>query len=621
MPEAVARPKPNPWLFVPVLYLMQAMPVTIVQELTVIFYRDLGVDLANITRWTSLISLPWSLQLLLGPLVDLNGTKRNWILGGQLLITIGLIATALLLHLPRPFEISLILLAATAVTSALCNIATDGFYILTMSKDDQARFVGVQTTCYRLGRLCCVGLLVLFVGKLTALPTLSLTARRGSFTVATAAGPVARDRVPLSVVQGQLATPEGPLVPAVTLPERTYRIAVSEDGTIQTEGTGTAGTFRASEAPISVEPQVASAMPLPAAWSLVLLGTALVYGLGALSNRRTLPRPEEDRPNEMASAGETRLNIVRTLLLLAIGVGGYFWLNATLRLALHSISLTAPSLGTFSTAGWRLPATNKITLGTFEFSFGPVGTEMVQWEVCLAVVGFALRAARQKLRGTQMAEALTTFVRQPGFPAIFFFILTYRFGEAMVVKMSPLFLKDSLEHGGLAIDNAQLGIVKGVLGVAGIICGGLAGGAVVSKFGLRRAFLPLALLMHLPNLLYAYAAYQGSKLPLNTVPLGFLGPVPLTLAGIDFAEQFGYGFGFAGYMVYLMWVAQRGHFKTSHYAIGTGMGALCIATAGALSGVIQTNFGYAGFFLIATACGLPGLVALRLIPLEDGKTA
>ena len=134
----VFKPKFNPWLFVPLLYFMQAIPVTIVQELATIFYKDMGIANEPITRWTSLIALPWSLQLLMGPLVDLNFTKRWWTIWGQMLCAVGIIATAFVLKVPHAFELSLVILGATALVSALCNIATDGFYILSMSKEQQA---------------------------------------------------------------------------------------------------------------------------------------------------------------------------------------------------------------------------------------------------------------------------------------------------------------------------------------------------------------------------------------------------------------------------------------------------------------------------------------------------
>jgi PAT family beta-lactamase induction signal transducer AmpG len=202
-----------------------------------------------------------------------------------------------------------------------------------------------------------------------------------------------------------------------------------------------------------------------------------------------------------------------------------------------------------------------------------------------------------------MADALQSYIRQDGFPAIFFFILFYRFGEAMIGKMTPLFLKDTIANGGLAVPNELFGPIKGFAGVVGIILGGLAGGWFVSKLGLRKAFWPLAVCMHAPNLLYLWASYQHPGIP--------------GLYGIEFVDQFGYGFGFAAYGVYLMWVAQRGRYRTSHYAVGTGMGALCIATAGIVSGIVQKNFGYHGFFISVIFLSLPGLLSLLFIPLDD----
>lgn len=613
----------NPWTFVPLLYFMQAIPVTIVQEVATIFYKDLGVANDPIVRWTSLISLPWSLQLLLGPLVDLNGTKRNWILGGQALIAVGLIATALLLRVPYAFEITLLILGATAVTSALCNIATDGFYIISMAKDQQAKFVGVQTTCYRLGRLFCTGLLVLFVGLLMRFEPLPVTAPEGSsLTVAKDGRERMVSSVSLVIDQGLLKTRGGETVLGVPVegkdgktsreiqaPAGVFGLECSPEGEVvalRVTGKEPFGRLALATAADPAAPAtglvVGQSKPgiSPAvAWPAILLAAALIYGLGSLINRKTVPRPAEDRPAVPSEENETRKNILRTVVLLGIGVGGYFTLNAAVRLIAHAAS--GGSLFGWSLAGWRLPEPN--TIIGFDLGIGSVGAELAQLVVCGLVVAGTLAAARRLIVGTPMGDAFSSFVRQQGIWAIFFFILTYRFGEAMVAKMSPLFLKDSIVNGGLAVQNEQLGLIKGVAGVIGIVLGGLAGGWVVARLGLRRAFWLLAICMHVPNLLYLWASYAHP-------PIAYL-------YGVDFVDQFGYGFGFAGYMVYLMWVAQRGSYKTAHYAIGTGMGALCIAIAGVVSGVLQKNFGYHGFFIWVIFLTIPGMLALLFIPLDD----
>jgi len=518
---ATAARLSNPWLFVPLLYFMQAIPVTVVQEVATVFYKDMGILNEPITRWTSLIALPWSLQILLGPLVDLNFTKRLWIIGGQFLCALGIIATAFVLKVPHAFEISLVILGATAVLSALCNIATDGFYLIALSKDQQAKFVGVQSTCYRLGRLFCVGILVQVAGKLAH-----------------------------------------------------------------------------------------GGMDQITAWAVTIGAGGGIYLLGHLVNRIAVPQPVSDQPAAAQAPGETRRNLARTLSVVGMGLGGYFALSAVVRLSAHAFWM---GIGE-KLKGWMLPATSDL-LG---LQLPGVVAEVVQLALAGGIAAFCFVLAKRTIANTSMGDAFGSFFRQPKIVPIFFFILFYRFGEAMVSKMSPLFLKDSLVNGGLAIPNDQLGVVKGYFGVLGIVAGGLCGAWMVSRLGLKKAFLPLALAMHIPNLLYLLLA--TTKIPLAYVSLGYFGDVPMTLVGVDFVDQFGYGFGFAAYMVYIMYVAQRGHYKTAHYAIGSGSGALCIAVAGIVSGIIQSNFGYAAFFVSVILLSLPGLITLFFIPFDDVQT-
>lgn len=631
MSEASAESKTspvlyNPWVYVPLLYFMQAIPVTIVQEVAAIFYKDLGIANEPIVRWTSLISLPWSMQLLFGPLVDLNSTKRNWILGGQFLIAIGLGATAFLLSVPFAFEITLVILGATAVTSALCNIATDGFYILSTTKEQQAKFVGVQTTCYRLGRLFCSGLLVLFVGLLTKYPAIPVDITNGvlvfkqSSTVQRKAAYGYARNANLAVKDGVIADAEkGALFPELKVPNGTFGLNLKDSGELfafTPRGAEPIGRIEVAEVevasrdvPTATTPaapgQVSSTAPLvkgfspTLSWTIILACAAGLYLLGHFANRITVPKPTDDQPAAEPVPGENQRNIQRTLVLVGVGLSGYFFLNALVRLVLHGVST---AMGTGKLEGWKLAAEAKV-IGFNTGLSGPV-TEIAQLLICGVILASGLTLAKRLIAGSLMGEALGSFIRQSGFPAILFFILFYRFGEAMVGKMSALFLKDTIEKGGLSIPNDQLGLMNGIAGVVGIVIGGLAGGYTVSKIGLRKAFWPLAFAMHVPNLMYVWAS-SGVRVPTEWI------------YGILFVDQFGYGFGFAGYMVYLMWVAQRGHFKTSHYAIGTGMGALCIATAGVVGGVIQANYGYHGFFIAVIFMSIPGLLALLFIPLDE----
>lgn len=623
--STVPKVSVKPWLFVPLLYFMQAIPVTVVQELATIFYKDLGIENASITQWTSLIALPWSLQFLLGPLVDLNGRKRDWILGGQLIIAIGLGLSAFLLNVPFAFQLTLLTLGATAIVSALCNIATDGFYILALDKREQARFVGVQTTCYRLGRLFCIGILVWIVGYLTGIPRIEVALPSGSYLqLSDGKRQVVVSAARLGVnssAGGELTDDRGRAIePKIFIPAGTTRFSIDARGQViaadqvvgkikilQSASPGDVELDRVTS-PLLLDGGAASKttqaiVPIVVGWLIVLAGCSALYGLGYLAARNLTPDTDADKPAVESGPGELGLNVRRTITVVALGLSGYFFLNAFVRLTAHALWAALGSDPDGRWKGWMLPAKNLVF--NMDLGLGGVGTEAAQFAVCggLAVLAWVL--ARNSIKGTSMGEAFLSFVRQQGFWAIFGFILFYRFGEAMVSKMSPLFLKDAVESGGLAVANDRLGLIKGVFGVLGIVLGGICGGVFVSKLGLRKAFWPMAILMHLPNLLYLWASIAR---PASNSPALYV---------VDFVDQFGYGFGYAGYSVYLMWVAQRGGFKTAHYAIGTGMGALCIAIAGILSGILQSNFGYSAFFVWVMVLTIPGMLMLRFIPLDD----
>lgn len=624
----------NPWLFVPLLYFMQAMPVTLVQEVSSVFYKDMGIADGNIAKWTSLIAIPWSLQMLLGPLVESTGTKRSWIIRGQFLIALGIVATAFILQLPYAFEFSLVVLGVTAICSALCNIATDGFYIAVMSRENQAKFVGVQTSFYRFGRLFCTGLLVLFVGLLTRFEPLPVSPTQGQLitlkpataaSVTSGTNTFAKD-VQIELKGGKLKDqltglpilswtrpakdPTGPLGWfEVEAPGGMYGLAVDGRGQMTARtvsGDKELGTLFNANLPQQILSPVEShgAVRPIAAWTIILVIAGLIYSMGYIVGRKLTPESAQDVPVSEPAQGDLARNVERTLLLVGLGVGGFFMVNSITRLVLHSIwkFSGADVAGKFK--GWMLPSPN--TIIGFDPLQNPIFNEALQLGICTAIVVLAMIRSRMVLKGTAMAESFSSFVRQPGFAAIFGFILFYRFGEAMVSRMSPLFLKGTLAEGGMAIPNEQLGLIKGVAGVAGIIVGGIIGGMFISRVGIKKALWPLAIIMHLPNLLYLWASIAKPAVGLLYV--------------VDFVDQFGYGFGYAGYSVYLMWVAQRGQFKTSHYAIGTGMGALGIAVGGALSGVLRENYGYTGFFIGAIICTVPGMLTLLFIPLEEPPT-
>jgi PAT family beta-lactamase induction signal transducer AmpG len=535
----------NPWLFVPVLYLMQGMPVTTVQEMFTVTWKDLSVANPLIVSWSAILAIPWTLKLFWSPLVDLKSTKRRWTISMQALLTLAFVALVFAVMLPQyghdtprtGFYITLGLLLLMGCLSSTHDIACDGLYIISLTKKQQALWVGVQGTCYKLGRWLCVGLLVIVAGEL----------EKHGFSIAKS-------------------------------------------------------------------------------WSIVLIIAACIYGGGAVYNWFFLPAPPGDKPAVEEAPGETRRNVYRTATVVAIGICLYFVFASSIRI-LGDWIYDALNLHRAGAEVILKDWSQGTTLQPIHFLGIPVGVhypvfqQYLIWIVSVGILIPLILAARAQLRGTAMAMSFGSYVNQRGFWAIFLFVMLYRFGESMVTRTLPLFLKDPVSHGGLGVSTADVGIIVGTFGVFGIIFGGLLGGVIVSRLGLRRSFWPLAIAMHAPNLLYLMIAifYVPSSLPHHWQNFG-INNWPLSIAA--FVHEFGYGFGFAAYFVFLMDVAQRANFTTSHYAFGTGLGALCGVFAGIVSAILLASLHgpqtYVWFFTAVCILTVPGMLTLLIIPLEKG---
>ena len=199
---------------------------------------------------------------------------------------------------------------------------------------------------------------------------------------------------------------------------------------------------------------------------------------------------------------------------------------------------------------------------------------------------------------------LTLFFRQKDIVIIICFFLFYRFAEAQLVKMVAPFLLDSQTKGGLGLSTAEVGIVYGTVGVVALMLGGLLGGYVVYKNGLKRWLWPMVLIMHIPDLIFVYLSQaQPSNL--------------LVIAAAVFTEQFGYGFGFTAYTMYMIMVSQ-GEYKTVFYAIGTGIMALGMMLPAMMSGWIQEMLGYRNFYLWIILTTIPGFIVAALVKIDPG---
>lgn len=204
----------------------------------------------------------------------------------------------------------------------------------------------------------------------------------------------------------------------------------------------------------------------------------------------------------------------------------------------------------------------------------------------------------------ELVNTVVTFFQKPGMVIAICFLLLYRFSEAQLGKLAAAFMFAEREAGGLHLSEENVAVIYGTFGLACLTLGGILGGFAIAKHGLKRWFLPMALAINAPNLLYLVLATTQ--------------PESLWLVGLAVSvEQFGYGFGFAAYLMYMLIIAKGPH-QTAHYALCTGFMALGIMLPGMISGEIQVQFGYVGFFWYILAATIPSFVmtevARRTLP-------
>lgn len=207
--------------------------------------------------------------------------------------------------------------------------------------------------------------------------------------------------------------------------------------------------------------------------------------------------------------------------------------------------------------------------------------------------------------GSTFLSTLTTFFQKPGLWFILLFLLFYRLGEALLSKMTILFLKAPVASGGLGLDNAEYGLIYGTIGVGALTIGGILGGMLVSRYGLKKCVVPLALALNIPDLLYVWLSVSQ---PENRWLIG-------SCVGV---EQFGYGLGFTAYMVFMLQSA-KGPYQTAHYAIITALMAIGMNIPSMLSGWLQEFLGYTAFFWAVILCTIPGILLSVWLTLRTQK--
>lgn len=199
-------------------------------------------------------------------------------------------------------------------------------------------------------------------------------------------------------------------------------------------------------------------------------------------------------------------------------------------------------------------------------------------------------------------ETFVEFFKKDQILLAILFILLYRFSEGQLVKLAAPFLMDARELGGLGLTVTEVGVINGTIGLIALTIGGILGGIVISMHGLKAWLWPMIIIMNLPNAAYWLMAHYQ--------PESFV--IISSLVGV---EKFGYGFGFAAFLMYLIYIA-RGHHKTAHYAFGTALMAFGLSIPGAVSGYIQEAVGYESFFVWVLLSAIPVFILTPFIRVE-----
>jgi MFS transporter, PAT family, beta-lactamase induction signal transducer AmpG len=607
----------NPWAWVPSLYFAQGIPYVIVMFVTVVMYRRLGISNTEIALYTSWLYLPWVIKPLWSPIVDLLKTKRYWIIITQLVVGAGLGSVALTIPLPDFFKITIAIFWLMAFASATHDIAADGFYMLSLSKHQQAWFVGVRSTFYRLAMITGQGLLIIIAGTIeskTGLDDVDITVTaRPDIEHTQLPSPEDIDITPLPGEVRVIALPERP-----ELSTRT-RSKAEVDSVVQF---AREWNIRFGFNPVDIKNekamQAATAGDKPGWWS-----KHITQNIEGFLRRNFAPR--EEPALDLDYAGNIGIVFFHLSgepeedeMVLTFGrVRGD-----------HSISLVEGERIVYTKENWNIPAVAVIKLDP-QLDFATSATFQVRsgniplaWSITFFFLAglfllffvyhkFILpypeadKAAAGNGGKSISREFLRTFAlffRKERIGIAIAFLLLYRFAEAQLVRLASPFLLDPQEIGGLALTTGQVGFVYGTVGLISLSLGGILGGILAARNGLKYWLWPMVCAITLPNLVFVFLSYN---LPDNLLIINMAIAV----------EQFGYGFGFTAYMLFMIYIAEGEH-KTAHYAICTGFMALGMMVPGMFSGWLQEIIGYQHFFVWVVIATVPTFIVASFIKID-----
>lgn len=602
----------SPWAWIPTLYFAEGLPYVAVMTISVIMYKRMGISNTDIALYTSWLYLPWVIKPFWSPFVDLLKTKRWWITTMQILIGAGFAGIAFTIPLPFFFQATLAFFWLLAFSSATHDIAADGFYMLALDSNTQAKFVGIRSTFYRLATIMGQGILIILAG----------------FIESTSGSEPVNFKIDASpqYTQSTLVLPQ---IDIVAEQQGEMRFISSGDHIqVGTEGINkdTLKVFLEKVNALNLENgfitkeniKVEKDKQADSWWTSTVskpFGNWIKTNFGE---------------HREVSVSELGGNVVLVAVQLSKKPDAEqeIVLNTSMDSGDKSIALIHGERLIFTENNWNKPAYLTFQLDpklkettSVEYK-GLSGNIPFAWSITFFVLAglfiffsFYHRVSLPKPDTDKPNPNVTassifrefgitfvSFFKKPQALIAIFFMLTYRFSEAQALKLINPFLLDSLDKGGLGLTTGEVGLVYGTIGIIGLTLGGIIGGFAAAKGGLRKWLWPMTLSMLLTIATFVFLSFsQTQNLLLINVCI--------------FVEQFGYGFGFTAYMLYLMYYAEGEH-KTAHYAICTGFMALGMMIPGMFAGWLQELLGYNHFFVWVMICCIVPVIAVALLKID-----
>lgn len=609
--------KRNPWAWVPTLYFAEGVPYVVVMLVSVIMYKRMGISNEDIALYTSWLYLPWVIKPLWSPIVDILKTKRLWIVVMELMVGAGLAGVALTIPMPHFFRYTLAFFWLLAFSSATHDVGADGFYMLGLTKHDQAWFVGVRSTFYRVAMITGQGLLIILAGYIeshTGLPTVPIRIQTEISSSVTPSFPSPRT-ISVSPQKGNLK---------IISSSSTLKISTQTQPKAQIDSIKAFAKAWNTKQGFYANPNYPSnknknIKNQPSWWHRIIV-----------SNLETFIKKYFGRKKESLKVGNKagNIGIVYFHLSHKPKAGRSIKINFGREKGSQSIRLVVGDHLHFDAKNWNKPAMaviqldpklQKVSHATFTAKAGNIP---LAWSITFFILAgmvvclflyhkFVLPYpdsdkpvvndhSKQILR--EFFRTFVLFFKKENIGIILAFLLLYRLGEAQLVKLASPFLLDTQEAGGLALTTGQVGFVYGTVGIVALTVGGLLGGFVAARDGLKHWLWWMVIAMNLPNAVYIYLS---SAMPHNILIINLCVAI----------EQFGYGFGFTAYMLYMIYVSEGKH-KTAHFAIATGFMALGMMLPGMISGWIEELIGYQHFFIWVMIATIPAFIVTKFIPLD-----